>query len=364
FFYDLFHWQYFGIVAIIWIVVDLVWVKRWQNLIGRLGKLITKPIIFKKDKEPNEPPLYPREFLEQLALNSRREAKTDPDSKTNNDSKRDGTLTKFINAQRDRVFDPENPLRSLGYVISLVFFVFFLIADAIVVAATLVLMGVIPPDLPPLLQRLELAVLGGAVMSTVVGVWMLVEMSGKGALIDTDTLSDAQKKIFKLFAVTVTLFAVVVMIALAVQRLISLGYLESSPTSDLILSFVLYGLLAINNSLSAALTFTPAASGFIVLIYLLAILIIGVLPVLAFLADVIWRAAYILIDVTLWILFTPIVAIPYGIARLVAEVNGWINPSPAATLPAKSEQIQQYASETGGKQSKPTKTEKSTKSGG
>lgn len=326
FFYNLFHWQYFGILAILWVVIDLVWVNRWKNLIERLGTLITKPVIFTKDTEPNKPPLYPRGFLEELALNSRREAKANPSLNASTDSKSDGTLKKWVNAQRDLVFSPENPLRSLGYVISLAFFVFFLIADAIVVAATLVLMGVISPDLPPMLQRLELAILGGAILSTVVGVWMLVEMSGKGELVNTDTLTEPQKNIFKLFAALATLFAVVVMIALAVQRLISLGYLQSSPTSDLILSFVLYGLLAINNSLSAALTFQPAASGFIVLVYLLVTLIIGILPVLAFLADIIWRGAYILIDIAMWVVFTPIIVIPYGIRKMF----GFLAPNPSS----------------------------------
>ena len=330
FLYNLVNWQYFGVVAIIWLVIDLIWVKKWKNLVERIGKLITKPVIFKKDKEPHEPPLYPREFLEQLALNSRREAKVDVDSKN------DGTITKWINAQRDLVFSSENPLRSLGYVISLAFFVFFTIADAIVVAATLVIMGVISPDLPPMLQRLELAILGGAILSTVVGVWMLVEMSGKGELVNAEALTGSQKRIYKIFAALVTLFAVVVMIALAVQRLISLGYLQTSPTSDLILSFVLYGLLAINNSIAAALTFQPAASGFIVVIYLLVILIFGILPVLAFLADVLWRGLYIIVDILVWALFTPIVAIPHGVGTVFGLIGG--DDSPKTTSDDKNQE--------------------------
>lgn len=132
--YNLFNWQYFGIVAIIWIVIDLVWVGRWKALIGRLGMLIRKPWIFERDTKPDEPPLYPRRFLEQLALNSRREDKTVALSNTKSDSKSDakgattipsksdpksattvastseGTLTKWANAQRDRVFDANYPL--------------------------------------------------------------------------------------------------------------------------------------------------------------------------------------------------------------------------------------------------------------
>jgi hypothetical protein len=313
--YNLVNWQYFGVFIIIWIIVDLIWVTRWKTLIERLGKLISKPWIFKVDKEPNIPPLYPREFLEQLALTSKRNADT-TNTKVNISLDNEGALRKWANAQRDKVFDPSHPIRSLGNVISFFLFIFFMIADAIVVAATLVLMGVISPELPPLLQRLEFAILGGALLSTVVGVWMLVEMSGKGELVNTDDLSEAQRKIYKLFAVIVTLFAAAVMVALAVQRLISLGFLEASPTSNIILSFILYGMLAINNSLSAALTFSPGASGLIVLLYIIATITINLLPVLAFLADVTWRTAYFIIDIVIWALLTPIIAIPHGINKI------------------------------------------------
>ena len=334
--YNIINWQYFGIFAIIWIVVDLVWIGRWRALIGRLGKLITKPVIFEKDKEPDQRPVYPRKFLEQLALNSRREPKADAGAKTGAESKPANALSEWADALRIRGFDPKNPIRSLGYAISLILFVFFLIADAITVAATLDLMGVISfASLPPLFQRLELAILGGALLSTVVGIWMLIEMSGKGELINAEDLTPAQTKIYKLFAVVVTLFAGAVMVALAVQRLVSLGDLEASPTTSLILSFVLYGLLAINNSLAAALTFQPAASGFIVIAYLLVLLIIGLLPVFAFLADVVWRVAYVLIDIVAWALFTPLIAIPYGIGKVFGLIDDSNKPSGEDKNPAQ-----------------------------
>ena len=111
------------------------------------------------------------------------------------------------------------------------------------------------------------------------------------------------------------------MIALAVQRLIALSYLQSDTTTDLILSFILYGLLAINNSLAAALTYQPAASGFIVILFLVIELIIGILPILAFLADVVWRLVYIILDVLIWALFTPIIAIPYGIGKVFGLIS-------------------------------------------
>ncbi len=305
--YNFVNWQYFGLLAIVWVVVDLVWVNRWKSLIGRVAKLIAKPWIFKIDDEPNDPPLYPRTLLEQLASSGRGKGKSNSTPTSEGEH-----YTGWIDTLRNRVFDEKNPVRPLGYIISLVFFAFFLIADAIVIANTLVIMGLLAPDLPAILLRLDLAILGGAVLTTVVGVWMLVEMSGTGELINTDSMTDAQRKLLKIFAVIGTLFSVIVMLALAVQRLINLGYLQSSATTDLILSFVLYGLLAINNSLSAALTFQPAASGFIVLIYLLFV----IFPVLAFLADMFGRPIYIIIDVVLWAIFTPIIAIPHGISKI------------------------------------------------
>ncbi len=224
---------------------------------------------------------------------------------------------KWINAQRDRLFDARHPIRSLGNVVSLALFIFFLTADAIVIANTMVLMGVVSPDLPAILQRLDLAILGGAVLTAVVGVWMLIEMSGRGELINTE-LTEMQRRLFRLFAAIVTFLSIIVMLALAIQRLINLGYLQSSATMDLILSFVLYGILAINNSLSAALTFSPAVSGLLVLIYVLFV----VFPVLAFLIDLVGRGVYIVIDTVLWILFTPLIAIPFGIAYAIKTISG------------------------------------------
>ena len=309
FLYDLVNWQYFGILAIIWAVVDLVWIDRWRMLIIRIGRLVSKPWIFEKDKEPHDLPLYPRVFLEQLAFSNKHE-----------DTRTDRTYINWMDAQRSRVFDAHNPLRSLGYVMSLLFFVFFLLADAIVIANTLILMGVISNTLPPIFQRLELAILGGAVLSAVVGVWLLVEMSGKGELINTD-LEESQKRLFKWFATIVILLSLIVMIALAVQRLVSLGYMQSSATTDLVLTFILYGILSINTSLSAALTFSSAMSGLIVVMYLLIMLVVGLLPVFVFLLDILWRAAYIVLDIFNWALFTPVIAIPYGVTRIFGLVQ-------------------------------------------
>jgi hypothetical protein len=314
FVYELLNWQYFGILAIIWIVADLVWVGKWRSLVSRIGTLISKPWVFAKDKEPNTPPLYPRIFLEQLALYSTSDSKVD----TDREPKQKGTIPAWVDAQKAHVFDSSSPIRSIGYLLALAFFVFFLLADTITIANTMVLLGLIDPNLPPVLQRLDLAILGGALLSSVVGVWMLIEMSGKhGELVHIEKLETEQKRIYKIIALMVTLFSAAVMLALAVQRLISLGSLEATQTMDLVLSFTLYGLLAINNSLAAALTFSSAASGLLVLTFLL----VGILPLLAFLFDIAWRAMYIVVDISVWALFTPIISIPYAIGKVFGLIK-------------------------------------------
>lgn len=308
--YEFTQWQYFWFLLIIWILVDLIWFGRWQNLLARISKLVTKPVIFEKDDEPNIPALYPRKFMEALA---QRKSNSNHEEEENYSN----PFGNFVDAQRESVFDPKHPLRSLGYVITFGGFWFFAIADLIIIANTMVLMALMSPPLPELLQRLDYAILGGSFLSAIVGVWMLIEMSGNGELVNTDKLNDNQKKIYKTIAVLVILIAVVVMLALAVERLIQLGYLEASSTSDLILSFILYGLLAVNNSLSAALTFSPMASGLVVILFIISL----ILPLLMFILDIIWRFLYVIIDIILWFLATPIIAIPYGVLKLFGLIK-------------------------------------------
>lgn len=306
--YELTQWQYFWFLVIVWVLVDLIWFGRWQKLIARASKLITKPVIFEKDDEPNVPLLYPRRFMEALA------------QRKNNDSGEatsSNPFREFVDSQRASVFDPKHPLRSLGYVITFGGFWFFALADLIIIANTMLLLALMSPPLPELLERLDYAILGGSFLSAIVGVWMLIEMTGNGELVNTDRLNDNQKRIYRTISVLVILIAVTVMLALAVERLIKLGYLEASATSDLILSFILFGLLAVNNSLSAALTFSPMASGLVVILFIFSL----ILPLVMFILDVIWRFVYILVDITLWFFATPIIAIPYGVLKLFGVIK-------------------------------------------
>ena len=323
FLYNFVNSQYFGILLIIWIVIDLIWVSRWRALLGRIGKMITKPSIFSKDKEPNVPPLYPRELLEQLAQYNR------DGSKTNGQNEQVGPMTRFANKQREVVFDEENPTRTFGHLLFFVFFIFFLLADTISVASTLAVMQLISiADLPPIFQRFDLAVLGGALLSAVIGIWILVEMSGEDSDLIKINRSPSQRAIIKFIALAVTIFAVIVMVGFAWDRLIAIGDLESNPTVGIILSAILYGLVPINSALSAAISFPEAILGFIVILFILAI----IFPLMVFLFDILYRLVYIGFDTSIWALFTPIIAIPFGIGYLAGKIN-----PPSPKFPKKTE---------------------------
>jgi hypothetical protein len=322
FLYDFIHSQYFGFLLIVWVVIDIIWIGRWRDLIGRIEKLIKKPWIFAKDANPEEPPLYPREFLEQLAQNSK------APSKRSDESKKEEQPTTFMKALRVQVFDINKPLRSFGHVLFLAFFVFFLLADAISVANTLVVLNVISDELPPILQRFDLAVLGGALLSAIVGVWMFVEISGdQSDFINTGNLSVSQKGIIKSISLLVAVFSVIVMVAFAIDRLIGIGELQSDPTVNILLSAILFGLVPINSALAAAISFPEGARGAIVVIYLLADVIKTILPILAFLVDIVWRLAYVILDLLIWALFTPLIIIPYGVIYLLRMAIG-SSPTP------------------------------------
>ncbi|MFC2065109.1 hypothetical protein ACFLXB_08445 [Chloroflexota bacterium] len=313
-FTELFTWQVLLIIGIIWLFTDFAWISRWKDLLSRISKLFSAPWVFAKDPTPDRHPAYPREFMEQLAQADLPAAKAD-DGSVN-------SLTHWWKSLSSRVLGEVSPLISIGHVLSLVFFVFFIYADAVTVANTLVLIGVQSPDLPHLLTRLDLAILGGALVSATVGVWIMVEMLGKGEFISTADMTKGQKRVYGTIAFMVIIFSMLVMLALAGQRMISLGIYASTPQLEFLISFTLYGLLAINSSLAAALTFTAGAQGIVVLFILVGAIISLVMPILVFVLDLVWRIVVGVLDVVFWFLLTPFMAIPYGISRLFGAGKG------------------------------------------
>lgn len=310
FFYDtintIYNWQYFGITSILWVSVDVLWISKWQALLSRIRRLITKPSVFSIDEDiVNDSKyslIYPRSFLEDLA--QRKETK-----KTTLNSEET-----FFSKQREEVFNKKYPLRTPSYIVFLLFFLLFIWADSIVVSQTLELMGFRPDFLPEQLNKLEVALLAGAVFAAALGIWMWVETSGDSERpsknLPLEDFSRNQLGILGNFSRIIVAISFLVAIAFSFQRLIELGTIESTATVEIILSFILYGLVAINCFIAAAITLTYALQGILVILYLVSDILTAILPLLSFILDIIWRIVHILLDIVIWFLFTPILAIP------------------------------------------------------
>jgi hypothetical protein len=313
FIYDLFNSQYFGVLLLVWISIDVIWMSRWQALLIRVRKILVKPLVFQNDPEANDHSLlYPRKFLEQLAQR-----------KFGSNQEQIGET--FLTKQKDQLFDIKYPLRTISYVTFFIFFLLFLLADAIAVSATLELMGFNADFLPSYLNKIEISLLGGAVFAAIIGIWILIEASGDpnrpSISLPYEHFSQEQRVIIRTFSIFIFLFSTVISVALAVQRLIAIGILDATPTVDIVLAFILYGLITINVFIAAALSFTFALQGFLVLLYVIAYCLIGILPILVFFIDIIWRALHTMLDVVIWFVFTPFLAVPFGVYRLIKALS-------------------------------------------
>lgn len=317
--YNFVNSEYFGVLFLIWVVTDVFWIRRWVSLFQRIGQLFIKPWVFSKDTKPYEPPLYPRVIMEQLAQNK------------SADSESGSGMRKWIYAQRDLIFSSTHPFAAIGFVAMFIFFILFLVADAISVAQTLVVLGVGLGDLPPLFDRFDLAILGGALVSAIVGVWVYADLLGDNKpLFNTTPMHPDQRRFWKIIALFLFLSAFVVMASFAISRLIAIGKLPSTPTLLIILDTILYGLVPINNTLGAAICFLAVPQGFTTLVILLGSILLAVFPLIMFFVDVISRILYIFLDIAIWFLFTPFMVIPV----LFSKLREMVSPPPAEPSPS------------------------------
>ncbi len=324
-FYNFVNSDYFGVLLFIWVVADVFWIERWKLLFQRIGQLIIKPWIFSKDEKPYEPPLYPRPIMEQLVQG--RSGSSQPSS----------GIMKWIDAQKESIFNSNHPFAAIGFIVLFLFFLVFFLADVIAVAQTLVILGVGLGELPELFDRFDYAVLGGALASAIVGIWVYADLLGaEKPLFNTSPMNADQRRFWKIVALFLFLSAFVVMASFALSRLIALGKLPSNPTLLIFLDFILYGLVPINNTLGAALCFLAAPQGFTALLILIVSIIFAVFPVVMFFVDILSRFIYIGLDIVIWFLFTPFMVIPVVFSflkELVSPTTPEPSPEPKPKKP-------------------------------
>jgi hypothetical protein len=312
--YNLLNSQSFFILLVVWLFICISWVEKSKPVFDRLQKLALKPIIFKTDPEPANLPLYPRSFLEDSALAFR-------DSLRRPFAEIISVILGWISNLSKIIYDKYYPFRTVGYFLFFVFFLVFVLGDAIAIANALVALQLLPSVLPNILSRFEVAVFSGSLLSLVVGMTLVFEIqASKSELSEWSDKNDVTRRMGSALALLVTLFSFTSLIAWALFRLISLGKLESNTTLELILNWVLYGLIPINNALAASLTFTEGIRGLIFVILFIGGLVLIVLYILDFLAtllstlvpyilDISLRLVYIVVDLLTWFITTPVLAI-------------------------------------------------------
>ncbi len=325
--YNLLNSQAFWIIVAIWLVICIAWTKRWRPLIGRLGLLVMKPVIFQEDPEPENIPFYPRRFLERVA-NGFRDTLTQPFT----DIIR--VVSNWFSNLSALIYSKEHPFRTLGYLLLLVCFLFFVLADAIAVANTLVVLDLWAGELPEILGRFDLAVFGGSLLALIIGMALVFEIRSSSSEFTIWSERDKQTKaLAQGVALLVTLLSLLTLVAWALFRLIELGRLESTPFLDGLLNWVLFGLVPINSALAAAITFLEALRGLMVIFILIGWALLGALyianylatilgSVLPFLLDFFYRLIYIGIDLLQWLITTPIQAIFLPFSLIGKMISG------------------------------------------
>lgn len=323
--YNLLNSQSFWVVLAVWLFICIAWTERWTAVLQRLGKLVVKPVVFRQDAFPDNVPFYPRAFFEDSA-NGFRNTLRQPLSDLIQ------VVSKWFRNLANLIYDKDHPFRTLGYLLLLICFLFFILADSIAVANTLVVLDLWAGELPELLGRFDVAVFGGSLLALIIGMALVFEIRTSKSEFSLWSERDARTKQLALgIAFLVTLLSLLTLIAWALFRLIELGRLQSNDFLDGLLNWVLFGLVPINSALAAAITFLESLRGFLAIIILLGWVLIAVLyianylvtilgSIIPFIFDVIYRLIYIVIDVLQWIITTPIQAIVWPFRQIFGNL--------------------------------------------
>lgn len=327
-FYNILSSEVFWVIMGIWVVICIGWKSQWQAVLERLGKLITKPSIFKTDPKPDNVPFYPREAFEEITSAIQKTLK-----KPFSDFLE--TFSGWIRSQVRHVYDLNHVVRTIGYVLFLAAFLWFVLADAIAVANTLAVLHLLSTELPPLLGRFDLAVFGGSLGALIIGMVLVFEIQA-----DDSTLSkwserdDKVRGLGRGIAFLVTLLAFITLITWALARLVALQKITSTPFTDGVINWVLFGLVPINSALAAAISFLEAVMGVLVVIFILECIfyvaiylanflatILGTLiPFLLF--DLIFKLIYVIMDILQWFVKTPVLAVLTPFVKIFDMISG------------------------------------------
>jgi hypothetical protein len=296
----------------IWLLICIAWKSRRETFIARLVDLVSKRIIFEKDDQPKSIPLYPRSFLERVAVEFQK-AMVMPLDGIIKGAK--GWLSGLIKL----IYTRDRPWRTFGYVLFLVLMLVFVLSDAIAIANALDVAGWIPYALPAILQRYEIAAAMGSLFAIITGVFVFSEINRETSIFtDWDRTEGLWKKLARSMAVFLIIFGFLVVIFFGIRRFDALGYISSiSSTTNTLVDVVILIIVPLNTVVATALIAEEGFKGFLMIVIALLAILIGLLYVLNYLAnllgyvlpfalDVIWRIVLFAVFIIAYVVVTPI----------------------------------------------------------
>ena len=340
--FNLLNSSIFQVVAVIWFIILIIWREKWVAVLERTIKLIRKPIIFRKDSQPDNVPTYPREFFEDSA-NSFRYALTKPLSSVTD------TLHRWLGNMMKLLYDPEHPFRTVGYIVLLICFLLLIYSDAVAVANTLFVLGLLS-EILPFLSNFDIAIFAGSLIALILGFAFLFEtMSGKSEFTAMSEREPRVRKAMFAMAAFICLLSITSLVAWGLARLDVVENLNSTFL-DRFVTFVVVFVVPFNSALAAAMIFNEAIRGSVLVFAVVGYIVEGVLHVvnfiltllsslLPFVFDVLYRLIHVLIDIIVWIITTPILAVFWPFMTLIKMITD--NAPEESTTKHKPEEIKQ-----------------------
>ncbi len=303
--YNLVNSSWFWVFAVVWVLLGLMWATQREALVERLKLLVSRPPISADDpdEEHKDDGFYPGRLFVYLAriLDS---------------------FTGFIKGQQHIVLDPAHPMRTLAYFMLFLTFGTFAFADYIAIANGLSVFADVDILLTPFVTGAYGVAVGIAIfVSTITGFSVIFQANAEDSwmLFGGDT-KRSNRSIAMLMSAIVVLIALSVAFFLGLEKLRVLGYLETSSTLEWFSQFGVHVLILINGTLSASLIFNEALYGMVVAGFVMAWVCIVVFGIVRHLLDYVVRLVIALLDILLYIIFTPIFEIVAGVTGIYKQI--------------------------------------------
>jgi hypothetical protein len=326
--YNLVNSSAFWFVLLIWLLICIAWKEKREAFLARLASIIGKPMVFEKDPNPEQPPLFPRRTLEAVAMGAKN-GLVEPLSGIA------VSFSKLLKNLWSKVYNPNRPMRIAGYVFFFFALLVFVYADAIAIVNGLDAFGLLETGIPTFLTQYSIAVTMGSLFSVVIGALVFKEVhSEKSYLSDWEDTDGQWKQFGKMLSIVLVMGGFLVVITLGLLRLDALSDLRASLGPG----FVAFGnivvtiLVPVNTVLATALIFEEGMiKGGILALLLVGLTILATIYILdfaltiiayvgPFLLDMLIRIVYFLVDLVFYIVITPIDAI----VRVLSAPFRWV----------------------------------------